>query len=87
MGFNSLRTDVQTPEVQPAIPLPKARGGSLKRKYPWLEMKVGDSFLVEKSQHKFGNSVWNAEQRYGLKFSTRSVTIDGVKCTRVWRTA
>lgn len=86
MGFNSLRTDIQIPEIQPAIPLPKARG-FLKRKYPWLEMKVGDSFLVQKSQHKFGNSVWNAEQRYGLKFSTRSVMINGVKCVRVWRIA
>lgn len=88
MGFAVLRTDVQIPTVNTDVPMPPSRGGkSWHRKYPWLELKVGDSFLVEKPQTKFGNSVWNAEQRYGIKLSTRSVMINGIKCTRVWRVA
>jgi hypothetical protein len=87
MGFNPLMDG--GPAIDAGISIPDKRGGRgpLPRKYPWLEMKIGDSFLVQKAQHKFGNSVWNAEQRYGLKFCTRSVTVDGVKCVRVWRIA
>jgi len=85
MGFTALQHSA--PAVESGIPLPRGRGGSgsFKRKYPWVELKIGDSFLVQKPQMKFGNSVWNAEQRYGIKLSTRSVMLKGIPHTRVWR--
>jgi hypothetical protein len=86
VGFAELRSDVRVPAVNSDMPLPRAKG-PWRRMYPWLELKVGDSFLVQKPQRKFGNSVWNAEQRYGIKLTTRSVVINGTKCTRVWRIA
>jgi len=84
MGFTALQHPA--PAVESDIPLPNRRGGgNFKRKYPWVELKVGDSFIVQRPQAKFGNSVWNAEQRYGIKLSTRSVMLKGIPHTRVWR--
>lgn len=55
-----------------------------RRKYPWLEMEIGDSFLVPGGRtERLANSAHGAGKRYGRKFSTRSVE-GGV---RVWRDA
>lgn len=88
MGFRELHPDIEIPAVERAVAIPPARAGNRwRRQYPWLELNVGDSFLVQKPQRKFGNSVWNAEQRYGIKLSTRAVVVNGVPHTRIWRVA
>lgn len=88
MGFMPLSGDL-SPAIERDVPIPPKKRGKLftVRKYPWLELKVGESFLVQKPQNRFGNSVWNAQERYGIKLSTRSVMVKGQKCTRVWRIA
>lgn len=86
MGFAPLLDNVEIPPVESGIPIPSKLVGKYRgRVYPWLELKVGDSFLVAKSQRKFGNAVHNARQRYGIRLVTRSVMIGGIPHTRVWR--
>jgi hypothetical protein len=71
--------------IEAHIPLhPERRGVS---KYPWRQMKVGDSFLVPgKNQERLLNCLTscraNAQRSTGWKFSLRCTTF-GV---RVWRT-
>lgn len=57
------------------------------RKYPWVEMNVGDSFFIVAPQKVLARAAHNAGERYALKFATRTVTENGVAGVRVWRTA
>lgn len=61
-------------------PTMKARG-----KYPWREMKKGDSFFSEAPF--MGGVAQAASLRLGngCKFITKRVIENGVKGTRVWR--
>lgn len=70
--------------VNSDVPLPTHLG-----KYPFGEMKVGDSIFVPgreqgmratKAAHTFGYT-------HGLKFTTRSTNEDGVMGVRIWRVA
>jgi hypothetical protein len=70
-------------EIDKSIKLPPAR-----MKYPWTAMGVGDSFFVpgkNTSSTRICNPPTLTEQ--GWKFAMRTVTEDGVKGVRVWRTA
>jgi hypothetical protein len=72
--------------VEEGIPMPPER--YMISKYPWRQMNVGDSFLVEKETAKI-NSLWdslsscrcNAERKTGYKFALRRNS----KGIRVWR--
>ena len=69
-------------QIDSGLPIPKRRG-SKKSKYPWKDMKVGDSFLMEVKTSASGASLANrAGKIYGMKFACRK-TDEGV---RVWRT-
>ena len=69
-----------TAKIDKRVPLPLARLG----KYPWREMQVGDSFLVEREdQRAMGAKASTAGRRLGRKFATRVVE-GGI---RVWRVA
>lgn len=58
---------------------------TLRGKYPWREMKKGDSFFSEK-KHLSGISAAAALRiGNGCKFVTKSVTESGKNGTRVWR--
>jgi hypothetical protein len=53
-------------------------------KYPWHEMEIGDSFLVEDSgMHSIPSNASHTSSRTGRKFITQKVEA-GI---RVWRTA
>ena len=56
--------------------------------YPFTRMEVGDSFFVN---GKTSNTLLNASYYYsrnsGKKFTTRTVTENGVKGARIWRIA
>lgn len=63
-----------------AIPLNSAAGR--KPKYPWAEMKIGDSFLSEaKGPNALTHVRSCAQNKTGFRFITRT-TPEGV---RVWR--
>ena len=72
------------------IPLPVSRTGRFgaTRIYPFVMMEIGESFFVAKrSRQGFNGSSNYATQKLGRKFATRAVVENGVKGTRVWRTA
>jgi len=66
-------------EIEKRVAIPES-----KPKYPYDEMKVGDSFFVEGGNiQTIANSNWRKGKLLGMKFISRRVD-DGV---RVWRTA
>ena len=67
-----------------AIPSANRYKGGRKSKYPFADLKVGESFLVpSKTTMSFGATVQTARKRTGFTFTTRNV--DGG--VRIWRTA
>jgi hypothetical protein len=67
-------------------PIPDIDSKGKRGKYPWSEMKIGDSFLVEVRQWAFGslanyNKKMKARKQKQIKIETRA---EGNKC-RVWR--
>jgi hypothetical protein len=85
MGFAPLKDFAV--KIEPGVPLPGKCEGRRLRSFPWLEMKVGDSFFVPREQHGMARNAHAAGQRYGLKFATRAVTEAGKRGTRIWRLA
>jgi hypothetical protein len=68
-------------KIESDVPVPV---GNTRSKYPWAEMKVGDSFFVEHgSQNVLSTSGRQYGKFHGGKFSTRREG-NGV---RVWRIA
>lgn len=68
------------------IPQPDAkRGGRRGSKYPWNEMKVGDSFLFPENVKKTtaASLTYSAGKAHKRQFSLRTVE-DGIRC---WRKA
>ena len=54
-------------------------------KYPWRTMEVGDSFFAPRSGHSIRN---DARASYSdKKFKTKTVMLQGIVGTRVWRIA
>jgi len=67
------------------VPAPEFKGN---RKYPWDEMKVGDSFFVPGGKHSgLRGPANNAAARIGngCKFRCRELTEKGVSGARIWR--
>lgn len=67
----------KTIKISKGIPAPSSRGR--RPKYPWHEMKIGDSFLI-KNDTTF--MVGNANTRYAPKRFTSAREKRGI---RVWR--
>jgi len=63
-------------KIEKGVPVPL--GGRGRAKYPWRQMKVGDSFFAPATRRINPRM---AEQSTGFKFATR-VEGDGV---RIWR--
>lgn len=72
-------------KVDKKIPVPTHDGIlGRPRKYPWLEMKIDDSFVVIGGGHAAVRSAMScANRRYDRKFISRKVA-GGV---RIWRVA
>ena len=67
---------------------PQPRRGGRPRKYPWLELDVGDSFMVEgKDAFDMSRQKAYAQKRYGLKLTARTVIRHGQKCCWITRIA
>ena len=78
--------------IDKGMPMPART--SDKKKWPWAEMAVGDSFFAagySLVQNQMGNprfSVTNGRLKVpGSKWITRTVTENGIKGVRVWRIA
>lgn len=68
--------------VEKGIKVPPPRGGSGRHpKYPFYEMKIGESFVVTEERDRIASAASYAGKRKAMKFATR-VEGDGV---RVWR--
>ena len=68
--------------IEKNVPLAQTAGAPAK--YPFLEMEIGDSFLVtDRARPQVGAAAGNAGKFSGRKFTTRTVP-GGV---RVWRVA
>lgn len=75
--------------IEKNVSMPEAQSGKT-RKYPFLDMDVGDSFFAatetSEDQRKLGMRIKNAasyiEKKHAMKFSIRKVE-GGV---RIWRT-
>jgi len=79
-----MSNDNEMVKIEKGVPIPKRGGAGGNRKYPWLTMEVGDSFVMAGVQTvSIYRAVYAASIRTGRKFAARK--IDGVH--RVWRTA
>jgi hypothetical protein len=63
------------------VDMPDKRDGA-GRKYPWVEMKIGDSFLFPAHVTAPHSMAIHAARRYERKFSVRK-TAEGYRCWRV----
>lgn len=71
--------------IETNVPCPSPRGRGSKPKYPFAEMKVGDSFLATDSTAKqvgMAAVCWAKHHKNGFKFSCRTLP-DGARCWRV----
>jgi hypothetical protein len=70
-------------EVQKNIPIPSAAKTDKRKKYPFDEMDVGDSFFVANMTARAlsNSSQWHANKT-GKKF-TCATEADGARCWRV----
>ena len=64
-------------KIDKGVPLPTAR-----RKYPWDEMEVGDSFFSPVGQ---ATLMTQSRRRSDRKFTSCAVEENGVRGTRIWR--
>lgn len=69
-------------KVEDGFSLPHPGHGKTKPKYPWLEMKVGQSFVVQNPPVGFRSNAHVFGSRNKMKFSVRKQP-DG--SMRVWR--
>lgn len=80
--------------VEKGIPVTTIEQRRKKRKYPWSEMEIMDSFFVEckkEEMERFRNTIsgsltqWNVVNSKRYKIITRYITAEGG--LRIWRIA
>jgi hypothetical protein len=72
--------------IEKGVPLPetvRGTGAGRQWKYPFLFMKVGDSFVMDAAPRKACATVRSHVKRHGGKFTTRTIDANN---TRIWRT-
>ncbi len=75
-----------TIKIDKNIPAPTTGAGA-PPKYPFGEMEIGDSFFIANAT---GNALISASKNWrknGEKYTSRTVTEDGVPGCRIWRIA
>ena len=74
-----MECSVEAIQVESGVALPAVR---VVYRYPYLSMKVGDSFTVPRgARAKVLNANFRASRRYGMTFTSKA---DG-ELVRVWR--
>lgn len=78
----NMKRDMKTKyKIQAGIPIPP-QSRKKSSKYPWLQLKIGDSFFVPNiTSVKLGSMTSHAKKRYKINLTARTFP-DGV---RVWR--
>ena len=71
---------METLKVEKGFPMPESKK---LRKYPLDVMEVGDSFFVPNGLQ--GHISPSANKLHPKRFTTRTVTEDGIRGIRVWR--
>lgn len=72
--------------IDKRVPIPKPETRDRSPKYPWADMKVGDSFFVAGVTQKAINSSAHHQTLHGNgTYSTRVVVENGVKGVRCWK--
>jgi len=73
-------------KIDKNVPIPEGRWGKRRKKYPFDEMEVGDSFFIHGGKQESITSIMRHwREKLGHKYTTRSVVENGVKGVRVWR--
>lgn len=73
-------------KIDKQIPMP-SKGSGNYQKYPFPTMEVADSFFVAgMDASRMSGSTSYAQLKYNRRFMVRTVTENGVKGCRVWRT-
>lgn len=70
-------------EIESGVPIPEAKPTGRGTKYPWKDMKVGDSLhFTNQQEYERARTASSAYgKKHGLKFTAR-MTLDGY---RIWR--
>lgn len=71
--------------VEPGLPIPESR--IWRRKYPFKQMEVGDSFFVPGKTIQDLKGPLNYARCDCRRFTTRRVTENGITGLRIWRIA
>ena len=72
--------------IDKKVPMPEGITG--KKKYPFPDMEVGDSFWADVSSERLSNATGHWRDKLGHKYAVRAETNeDGTEGARVWRTA
>jgi len=73
-------------EINKNVQLPKSWTGGRPAKYPWSELEIGDSFLMDTSHSATGLvKAYNKKQKKGKKIKIKTCLENGKR--RVWRIA
>ena len=74
-------------KIDKDVPMPKTNGYA-HPKYPWLEMEVGDSFVIEDKKDN-GTLAYAASGQASKRFAPKRFTCRKVEPTtfRIWRVA
>lgn len=70
--------------IEKNVPLPSPQRAGRPAKYPWREMRVGDSFVIDKPTQQAATRGREAGRSLGMKFSCRKIDANH---TRIWRVA
>lgn len=70
--------------IEKNIPYQRRHGSGGKPKYPWPDMEVGDSVVLDTYQAAACRAATGWGKRHGKKFTTSAIS---ERSTRVWRIA
>jgi hypothetical protein len=79
-------------KIEKGIPIPEKKG---RRKYPWPQMKVGDSIAIPKklensarySMHYFSKVKTNGKAKFEVRADTIGRNGEVIPLVRIWRVA
>lgn len=72
-------------QIETGVPLPTRRARRGEYRYPFAQMRPGDSILCEGNAHNAQKAAYDAGQRFGWRFASRTVVVNGQKACRIWR--
>lgn len=71
--------------IETGVAPPKARARRGHYKDTIEQMEPGQSILVKGNSHNIRKAAYDAAERFGRRFTARTVLVDGQKACRIWR--